>query len=615
MRFPGLVGPTYPLPALNLECQRTVNLFPEKDELGTAANGEIAALIGCPGLKRLAVLGSGPNRGEWTTANGDLYVVSGSDLYAVPSTFVGIQIGTLNTSTGRVGMSDNGKQLIVVDGPNGYVYTFATTTAPAKFAQIAQTGSAAVFTASIPANSTTMTVTSVQSGSIAAGNFIYGSQVLPGVAIDSFISGTGGAGTYKITKTMGVDIPSEQMTALASNGTGFPGGTSVTFLDGSFIVNAYPSVAVPGGGGQFNWSALYDGTSWNALDFETAESNPDYLVAVFANHDVLGLLGSQSVEFRFVTADPTAPFAKIPGSTINYGCSAAASVAQFANTVMWLGSGPNGQGVVWSVTGYQPTRISNHAVESAIQACGDLTTATAWAYQSKGHMFYVLNLPGALTSWVYDAATGQWHERAYLQPDGTYSRHLADCHAWAYGQHIVGDYSNGNLYALDDATHTDNGNPIRWMRRSPHLSADMRRTFHARFQLDAQMGTMADGYGIAEVDTYVGGSSSDSFVDIYSGGDSTSMFVDVYSGGSSSSDPIPFVAGGNPQVSLRYSDDFGNTWSNARARSLGLIGQYRNRCFWDRLGSSFNRVYEISGSDPVSVVILGAELDITPGGK
>jgi hypothetical protein len=564
MRFPGFVGASYALPTIPLECQRTVNLYLETDEAGTATNGEKGAMIGTPGLKWLTMLGAGPIRGVWTTAKGDLYAVSGSVLYSVPAAFVGVQIGVLNSATGPVGMSDNGKQLIVVDGPNGYIYTFATTTAAAHFDQIAQTGAACVFTGSILANSTTLTVSSVQSGALAVGNLITGNQISPNTKIDSFISGTGGVGTYKLTQSMAVDIPDENMSALASNGTGFPGGTNVIFIDGYFIVNAYPATALPGGGGQFNISALYDGTSWDALDFATAEGSPDYLVAVFASHRILGLLGSQSVEFWWNSGASTFPFSRIEGAFIQYGCSAAHSVAGFADTVMWLGGGPNGQGVVWSVTGYQPVRVSNHAVESAIQAAGDVSTATAYTYQKRGHMFYALNLPNTKTSWVYDASTGQWHERAYLEPDGTYSRHLADNHAWAYGQDIVGDFSNGNLYALDESTHTDNGNPIRWMRRSPHVSVNMRRQFHARMQIDAQMGT-----GL----------------------------------------------GGDPRISLRYSDDFGYSWSPARTRSLGLIGQYRNRCFWDRLGSTFTRVYEISGSDPVSVAILGAELDITPGGK
>jgi hypothetical protein len=132
----------------------------------------------------------------------------------------------------------------------------------------------------------------------------------------------------------------------------------------------------------------------------------------------------------------------------------------------------------------------------------------------------------------------------------------------------VGDYQNGNIYALDSNTFTDNGNPLVRLRRAPHLSADGRRIFFSKFQLMSQVGVGLDGSAAVGID---------------------------------------------PQVELRYSDDFGNTWSTPQARSLGKIGEYAKRVIWRRLGQSRTRVFEVRVSDPVDVTILGAELDATPG--
>jgi len=69
-----------------------------------------------------------------------------------------------------------------------------------------------------------------------------------------------------------------------------------------------------------------------------------------------------------------------------------------------------------------------------------------------------------------------------------------------------------------------------------------------------------------------------------------------------------------PQVILRFSDDGGHTWSNEHWASLGEIGQYGNRAIWRRLGITTklrDRVYEISGTDPVKIIIIGAELAIS----
>jgi hypothetical protein len=75
------------------------------------------------------------------------------------------------------------------------------------------------------------------------------------------------------------------------------------------------------------------------------------------------------------------------------------------------------------------------------------------------------------------------------------------------------------------------------------------------------------------------------------------------------------VQGVNPQAMLRWSDDGGHTWSNEHWRSMGAIGQYGYRTIWRRLGMTEklrDRVYEVSGTDPVKIAIMGAELFITP---
>jgi hypothetical protein len=66
---------------------------------------------------------------------------------------------------------------------------------------------------------------------------------------------------------------------------------------------------------------------------------------------------------------------------------------------------------------------------------------------------------------------------------------------------------------------------------------------------------------------------------------------------------------------LRWSDDGGHTWSNEHWTSIGLIGAYGYRAFWRRLGMTRkirDRVYEVSGTDPVKITILGAELRASP---
>ena len=72
--------------------------------------------------------------------------------------------------------------------------------------------------------------------------------------------------------------------------------------------------------------------------------------------------------------------------------------------------------------------------------------------------------------------------------------------------------------------------------------------------------------------------------------------------------------GYDPQVMLRWSDDGGHTWSNEHWRSMGKIGAFGYRTIWRRLGMTMkirDRVYEVSGTDPVKLAIMGAELQIS----
>jgi hypothetical protein len=73
--------------------------------------------------------------------------------------------------------------------------------------------------------------------------------------------------------------------------------------------------------------------------------------------------------------------------------------------------------------------------------------------------------------------------------------------------------------------------------------------------------------------------------------------------------------GADPQVMLRWSDDGGHTWSSEHWASMGKIGQYYKRVIWRRLGMTVklrDRVYEVSGTDPVKIAIMGAELILSP---
>ena len=141
---------------------------------------------------------------------------------------------------------------------------------------------------------------------------------------------------------------------------------------------------------------------------------------------------------------PDFPLQRIQGAYNEIGCVAAYSVAKLDNGVFWLGADARGEGIVYRTNGYTGVRISTHAVEWQIQQYASMSDAVAYTYQQDGHAFYVLNFPTANTTWVYDAATQAWHERAGFV-SGAFTRQRANCQCNFNGTIIVG------------ATHDDVG--------------------------------------------------------------------------------------------------------------------------------------------------------------
>jgi hypothetical protein len=66
---------------------------------------------------------------------------------------------------------------------------------------------------------------------------------------------------------------------------------------------------------------------------------------------------------------------------------------------------------------------------------------------------------------------------------------------------------------------------------------------------------------------------------------------------------------------LRWSDDSGYTWSSEYWASFGLRGDYGMQVRFNRLGVARNRIYEVTITQPVKVVITGAGIDSGAGGR
>jgi hypothetical protein len=343
----------------------------------------------------------------------------------------------------------------------------------------------------------------------------------------------------------------------------FPGAVTVAYLDGYFVFNEPNSQKI--------WvTGLLDGASIDPLDFASAEGSPDGVVGIIADHREIWVFGTNSVEVWYNSGNADFPLSRIQGAFNEIGCAAPYSIAKMDNGLFWLGKDARGQGIVYRANGYTGQRISTHAVEWQIQQYEDMSDAIGYTYQQEGHSFYVLIFPQADTTWVYDVATQAWHERAGFD-NGDFTRHRSNCQAFFQGDVLVGDYENANVYSFDLSDFSDNGSVQKWLRSwraLPTSQNNLKRSAQHSLQLDLETGV---GLNLGQ--------------------------------------------GSDPQVMLRWSDDGGHTWSNEHWIGIGKIGEFYRRAIWRRLGMTMkirDRVYEVSGTDPVKIAIIGAELNVSP---
>jgi hypothetical protein len=614
----GFVGPSYEAPSIYQDAQECINWFPEVDPLKQPGERGVVSLYPTPGLSSLVLFQNQQEvRGMVTLSGGNVMVaVCGQYVYALTSSFIPTMIGQLNTSTGRVGITDNGVNVYIVDGiyrytwhissPSSAVFTGSISGTTLTVTAVTNgtigigqslfgvgitsetvitalgtgTGGTGTYTvnlsqtvasermnstavgATITASmaGTTLTVTAVASGTLYVGQTIQGSTVAANTMITALGTGTGGVGTYTISTSQ--TVTSRTMYALnfavmPSNDGAFTGGTNVDIVDNFFVYNN-PDTQ------QFGASYVLSPIS-AALSFSSKDGAPDDLVTLIVDHREIYLLGETSSEVWVDQGTSPFPFARIPGTSTQHGIAAAFSVARLGNSFAYLAKNNRGTAQIVQMNGYVPQRISTHAVENSLTG-QTVSDAVAWTYQLEGHEVYVISFPSIQLTWCYDIASGMWHKWLYTNNLGQYERCRGNCAAVFQGYVLVGDYSNGKIYHLDKNVYTDDGQYVKRLRRAPHLVTDFQRQYFDELQIQFQPGI----------------------------GTSTGT-------------------GEDPQAMLRWSNDGGSTWSNEHWTSIGRIGKYLNRAIWRRLGMARDRIFEVVVSDPVKCVIVSANLKATEG--
>lgn len=562
----GFCGPSYQAPMVLQDAQDTINFYIERDPEARAK--EPIAMLGCPGLNQLWATIAGESRGAWVLPGGQkALIVVGANVYlvtiTVPATQTSIPqfsqtlVGTLLTNAGPVCIRDNGVlsagkggYAVIVDGTYGYYYLLSGTTYTNSFQGSVAIGSATLtFSGTLPNG---LIVASTPTLSDAGGFIPAGTKVLSvdtvGLTLTMSANATNNSGVETITLTIPVF---GQITD-----PGFLSAQRVAFIEGWLIFNQ-PSTRTFFTTGPIAYSMLFPGAF-----FALKDSSTDNFVTLFENNRELWLIGERTSEVWFDSGLANFAFSRIPGVAPQIGCAAVHSITRIGTVLGWLGKNEQGENIVVITAQYSWERISNHAIEHAITSYPVVSDAVGYAYEEEGHLFYMLTFPTADVTWCYDMTTGQWHKRLSWDPNaGVYHRHRSSCFMDFGNVRIVGDYQNGNFYQMSRQFYTDAGNPLRALRRSPHIwkKSDRERVFFAQLQIEFTPGV---GLQVGQ--------------------------------------------GSQPKCMLRWSDDGGFSWSTEQWVSIGLAGETKNRAIWYLLGEARDRVWEAVYTDPTARDIIGA---------
>jgi hypothetical protein len=217
---------------------------------------------------------------------------------------------------------------------------------------------------------------------------------------------------------------------------------SVAFIDGYFVL-AFDN-------GEWFVSEIDQGSSIDPLSFARTEAKPDGLVRVSVrNRDVI-LCGPASTEFWQNTGATDFPFERT--TTADYGCYAAGTMtnivyargdSSITDTVAFAASDASGGYMgVCLLDGYSAAKISVPDLDRAIIEEPDKSAIRGFSWAFYGHVFYALRGPSFC--WVYDMATGLWHERQSPAMS-----------TWRCGQAVqfgaktlLGDATEGKIYQV-----------------------------------------------------------------------------------------------------------------------------------------------------------------------
>lgn len=472
--------------------------------------GQKREFVKRPGIDKVATIASGEGQGI-TYFNGFLYAVVDNVIYKInPTTYATTTVGTM---TGTIGgnvqvcyfnQTLNSTYLFVHNQVNAYTINGST----GAFAQITNDK---VVSTTVITGGTSYTTPSVVFGtewtattSVALNDQIfYGSNLYTvttagttGSTAPTHTSGPATNGTAVLTYAGSPATGTVQVTGgvvtnitIVNAGSGYTSAPIVTIVGtpgsgatASCLLNGFPTGQIGTGApyldtytvisstdGRLYTSNPNDPTTWSALNYITAESDPDNNVGVVKHLNYILSFGTTSIDFFYDAGTyPGSPLAVAPSYKIELGCANGDSIASFQNLTMWVGTSKELGPTVYAISGAAPEKVSTPYIDRILNS-STLADVTSYPLRINGHTFYVLTLHDINVTIVYDVNEKIWNVWTMWAigsngsgVTGIYAEQYfrPSFYASANNIHYVLDDDNGSLYTMSSSYYNDDGAPI-----------------------------------------------------------------------------------------------------------------------------------------------------------
>ncbi len=325
-----------------------------------------------------------------------------------------------------------------------------------------------------------------------------------------------------------------------------------------------------------NWfvSALNDPTSIDALDFGSAELDPDLIVAGFANYDNVFILGADTVEVFQQIRGAGFPYQRIEGASYEKGCHAKYTPIQWEGAFYFVGGGKNERTSIYRAgSSGEPEKMSTDAIDTEIQkfTSTEISNAYSFTYGINDQSFVGFTFRSIIVTsrtFVFNVTASKLSDRRVwfeMQTGVTENAWRIASIDFVYDRLIVSDDVDGRIGYLDEDVFTEYGDVLLSEKVTPPIYIEEAATIFHELELiiDAGQGLITG-------------------------------------------------QGSDPQVMMDFSDDGWRSKSYELWTDLGGIGEYFKRAEWRRLGHSPQyRSFRFRVSDPIKRTFMKLDTRIS----